>query len=171
MKSGCASATTSICRVNSFSLFTMGTSFPLKRGYCPTKEKTMLKFLNDRLLGTCIDEPAPPAGTPPAGTPPASDKPWHDGLAAEDVGYFQNRGWDKVDAKTAAINAAKAHREAEKLIGAPADKIIRLPNDPNDAEAWRQVRLRLGAPKDAKEYDFSTVKFADGTDLDEPFVT
>jgi hypothetical protein len=28
-------------------------------------------------------------------------------LAAEDMGYFQNRGWDKVDAKTAAINAAQ----------------------------------------------------------------
>jgi hypothetical protein len=38
------------------------------------------------------------------------------------LGYLQNRGWDKVDAKTAAINAGKAHREAEKLIGAPATR-------------------------------------------------
>ena len=110
----------------------------------------MLKFLNGRLLGTCIDEPAPAAGVPAPAA--GGEKPWHDGLPAEDVGYFQNRGWDKTDAKTAAVAAAKAHREAEKLIGAPADKIVRLPNDPNDAEAWRQVRLRLGMPQDEKGY-------------------
>ncbi len=81
------------------------------------------------------------------------------------MGYFQNRGWDKVDAKTAALNAAKAHREAEKLIGAPADKMIRLPNDPNDAEAMRQVRQKLGMPQDAKGYDFSSIKRADGSEL------
>lgn len=111
------------------------------------------------------DEGAPAGG---GGTPPADGgKPWYDGAAAEDVGYFQNRGWDKVDAKTAAFNAAKAHREAEKLIGAPADKIIRLPNDPNDAEAWRGVRLKLGMPQDDKGYadTLKVVKHADGSDL------
>lgn len=129
----------------------------------------MLKFLNGRLLSTYIEgEVLPAGGTPPAGTPPAGgDKPWFDGASTEDVGYFQNRGWDKVDAKTAALNAAKAHREAEKLIGAPADKIVRLPNDPNDVEAWRQVRLKLGMPQDEKGYTdpLKVVKHADGSEL------
>lgn len=115
--------------------------------------------------------PAGGGGAPAGGDGGA--KPWYDGAAAEDVGYFQNRGWDKVDAKTAAFNAAKAHREAEKLIGAPADKIIRLPNDPNDAEAWRGVRLKLGMPQDAKGYadSLKVVKHANGTDLSADEVT
>ena len=124
----------------------------------------MLKFKDGLLMSTHIEgAPAPEGGTPPAG----GEKPWFDGAPAEDVGYFQNRGWDKVDAKTAAFNAAKAHREAEKLIGAPADKIIRLPNDPADAEAMRQVRLKLGMPTDEKGYDLSVVKHADGSALSE----
>lgn len=118
----------------------------------------MLKFLNGRLLGTCIDDPA-------AGGGGGAADAWHKDIAGEDLGYFQNRGWDKVDAKTAAINAGKAHREAEKLIGAPADKIVRLPNDPADKEAWRQVQLRLGVPKDESGYDFKVIKHADGSDL------
>ena len=130
----------------------------------------MLKFLEGRLMSTTIEgAPAPEGGTPA----PEGGKPWFDGAAAEDIGYFQNRGWDKVDAKTAAFNAAKAHREAEKLIGAPADKVIRLPNDPNDAEAWRGVRLKLGMPQDAKGYGESlkVVKHADGSDLTPAEVT
>lgn len=125
----------------------------------------MLKFLNGRLMGTTAEGDAPPAGGGGGAPPAGGDKPWYDGAAAEDVGYLQNRGWDKVDAKTAALNAAKAHREAEKLIGAPADKIIRIPNDPNDAEAMRQVRLRLGMPQDEKGYDFTPLKHADGSAL------
>lgn len=101
----------------------------------------------------------------PVIAPVEGAKPWFEGAAAEDIGYFQNRGWDKVDAKTAALNAAKAHREAEKLIGAPADKVVRLPNDPADSEGWRQVQLKLGMPKDAAGYDLSVVKHADGSAL------
>lgn len=112
------------------------------------------------------DTPAPALAPAPAPAPaPAAQ--WFEGASAEDVGYFQNRGWDKVDAKTAAFNAAKAHREAEKLIGAPADKMIRIPNDPNDAEAWRGVRMKLGMPQDAKGYDLAPVKHADGSAMTE----
>ena len=90
--------------------------------------------------------------------------PWYEGADAETVGYLENRGWNKLTAKEAALNASKAHREAEKLIGAPADQIIRLPKDPNDA-AWRGVHSRLGVPADAKEYDFSELKLANGDAL------
>jgi hypothetical protein len=126
----------------------------------------MLRFLNGRLLGTCIE------GAPPAEGAPA-EKPWYEGAAAEDIGYLQNRGWDKVDAKTAAFNAAKAHREAEKLIGAPADKMVRLPADPNDVEGWRGVRLKLGMPQTEAGYadSLKVVKHADGSDLKPEEVT
>ena len=126
----------------------------------------MLKFIDGR---PAMNMAEGDAVVPPAGG--GSDKPWYDGAAAEDVGYLQNRGWDKVDAKTAALNAGKAHREAEKLIGAPADKIVRLPADPNDAEGWRQVQRKLGAPADEKGYDFSVIKHADGTVLEDAFAS
>lgn len=127
----------------------------------------MLKFLNGRLLGTCAEGDVPPSAGGGAPPPAGGDKPWHDGIAAEDLGYFQNRGLDKGDAKAAALGAAKAHREAEKLIGAPANELVRIPKDPNDAAAWTAVRERLGVPKDANGYAdaFKVIKHADGSDL------
>ena len=107
------------------------------------------------------------AGAGAAGA--AGGTPWFDGADQETVGYLQNRGWDKVDAKAAAFNAIKAHREAEKLIGAPSDQVLRLPKE-GDTNAWKQVWQRLGAPADAKEYDFASIKYSDGSELDEPFV-
>jgi len=41
---------------------------------------------------------------------------------------------------------------------------------PNDPESIAKVYEKLGVPKDPKEYDFSTVKFADGSELDDKFV-
>ncbi len=107
-------------------------------------------------------------GTPGGADTGAPAAPWYDGagLQAEEVGYFQNRGWDKLDAKSAAVAAARAHREAEKLIGAPANEILRMPKDANDAEGWKRVNDRLGVPAEAKDYDFSSVKKADGSDID-----
>lgn len=98
--------------------------------------------------------------------PPA---PWFqgvEGIDAELTGHIQTKGWDKLTPQLAAAAAARSQREAEKLIGAPADKMIRLPNDPKDEAAWKGVWQRLGAPADAKDYDFSTVKLADGKDPD-----
>lgn len=113
-------------------------------------------------------------GTPaPAGTvtPPAGGTAnWFEGADAETVGYFQNRGWDKMTPANAALEASKAHRAAEKLIGAPANELLRMPKDAADAEGWQRFNDRIGVPKEAKEYDFSGVKFKDGSDLDAPFI-
>jgi len=107
---------------------------------------------------------APPAGgTPPAPPPPA---PWYDGKAdAEIIGHWQNRGWHDKDPVTVAIEATKAHRQAEKFIGVPADQIIRLPKDATDEAGWKQVWNRLGAGSDPKDYDLKT---ADGKPIDGP---
>lgn len=133
----------------------------------------MLKFIEGRPAMLLAEgDPAPGGGgdaAAAAAAAAAAPKPWYEGAAAEDVGYFQNRGWDKLDAKGAALEAAKAHRNAEKMLGHPADKMVRLPADANDAEGWRQVRLKLGAPQDAKGYDFTAIKHADGSPLEEAF--
>jgi hypothetical protein len=94
---------------------------------------------------------------PAAGAPPAAES-WFKDIAGEDLGYIQNRGLDKLSAKDAILATAKAHREAERLIGAPANEVLRMPKDAADAEGWTRVRDRLGVPADAKDYDFSTVK-------------
>lgn len=87
------------------------------------------------------------------------EKPWFDTFDADTKGYIQTRGLDKKTAVEAFGEAYKAHREAEKLIGAPANEIIRLPKDPNAPE-WKGVWERLGKPVEAKAYDLSTVKRA-----------
>lgn len=95
--------------------------------------------------------------------------PWYGTLAGEELGYLQNRGWDKLPANEVALAAAKAHREAEKLIGVPADKVVRLPKDAADTEGWSEFRTKTGVPADEKGYDFAGVKFSDGTELDPNF--
>lgn len=113
------------------------------------------------------EEPTPivPVDTVPltpaaiVSTPPAA---WYGTPDSETLGYLQNRGWDKLPADKAALEAIKAHREAEKLIGAPQDQLLRFPKDAADLEGWNKVHARLGVPEKSTEYDLSAVKFADG---------
>lgn len=95
-------------------------------------------------------------------TPPA----WHTGLDAELLGHIQNRGWQEKTAAEVAVEAARAHREAERHIGIPANQLLRLPKDATDEAGWKAVWQRLGMPADAKDYDFKTIKTAAGTEID-----
>lgn len=109
-----------------------------------------------------FEAPADGGGTPPAAAPPA---PWHAGNA-ELTGYLQNRGWHEKPANEVAALAITAHREAEKFIGAPADKMIRLPTNMADTAAMADVFKRLGMPAEPKDYDFANVKLAGDKSLD-----
>lgn len=112
-----------------------------------------------------VSTPTPIVTTPTPTPAPAAQ--WHDGkVDAEVLGHMQNRGWHTKPADEVAIEAIRAHREAEKFIGAPADKIIRLPVDPKDDAGWKNVWTKLGAPADPAHYDFAAVKKADGTPAD-----
>lgn len=97
-------------------------------------------------------------------------KPWFDGVDPDTLGHMQNRGWDKLTPEKAAIEGIKAHREASKFIGVPPEQLIRLPADKNSPD-WDGVYQRLGAAKEEKDYTFDGLKFKDGTDLDEAFLT
>lgn len=105
--------------------------------------------------------PAPPAG--PAWTEVLGK------LDAETIGHIENKGWKKDDPLALVTEMTKAWKAAERHIGAPADRIIRLPDKPDDAAGWSAVRQKLGAPVDAKDYDFSAIKFSDGSDLEQGF--
>jgi hypothetical protein len=99
--------------------------------------------------------------------------PWYqgvDGVDSEMVGHWTNAGWHTKSAAEVAREATKAWKAAEKHVGVPADQILRIPKDPSDESGWKAVHTRLGAPNDAKEYDFSSVKFSDGSALEEGFV-
>lgn len=95
------------------------------------------------------------AGTAPASGADTSNQPWFSGVDAETSGYLSNRGWDKLDAKTVALEAIKAHRNAEQKLGAPADRLLRIPTDVNDKDGWDKIHTALGRPKDASGYDFT----------------
>lgn len=106
---------------------------------------------------------------PPPPNPDVGAKPWFDGVDAETVGHWDNKGWKKDDPKALATELTKAWKGLEKHFGAPADQILKLPKDNADEAGWAAVRQRLGMPKEAKEYDFSGVKRADGKDVDPSF--
>ena len=87
--------------------------------------------------------------------PVDTGKPWFDGADAETVGYLQNRGLDKLPPNEAALKAVGFHREAEKFLGAPADKLARLPKDEADVATRDALWTKLGRPTKPEEYDFS----------------
>jgi hypothetical protein len=101
-----------------------------------------------------IETPAPAIVPAPAAT-------WYDGVDTETVGYIQNRGLDKGDAKAAFLNAAKAHREAERLLGAGTQNLVRVPKDDNDVETRNALFNRIGRPADANGYDYTGVEGVD----------
>lgn len=90
---------------------------------------------------------APAAGTPPAGgtTPPS----WYGGFSEENRGYVEAKGFKDSEA------VVHSYRGLEKLLGAPKERILHLP-DKEDDPAWQGIHARLGRPEKADGYD---VKF------------
>lgn len=101
-------------------------------------------------------------------TAATTSAPWYKGVADDEtIGHWQNRGLPLDDPHKLSIELTKQYRNLEKFSGVPPDKLIKLP-DNMDAKAWRDVMGRLGAPKEASEYDFSGVK-VNGSDLEQSF--
>lgn len=111
-----------------------------------------------------MTEPVPPVVVPPVVVPPAA---WHAGLDAEIVGVAQQKGWDMSDPVKAFAAATGAYGGAQKLIGVPPEKVLRMPEASADAATLDAFWQRLGAVKEAKDIDFSAIKGADGKPLDE----
>lgn len=87
------------------------------------------------------------------------------------LGTLKNKGWDQKPAIEALSEAIKSYNEVEKYLGIPKDQIVRMPKDAADKEGWAAFNKRIGVPEKADDYDFSKIKFADGSDLDEDFTT
>lgn len=95
--------------------------------------------------------------------------PWFSTFDADTQGVLQTKGWDKLTPDQAAAQAIASYREAEKFLGVPKDQLLRRP-DPADPAAVAAFYQQLGKPASKDQYDFSTVKFADGTALDDGFI-
>lgn len=105
--------------------------------------------------------PAPaPAPAPAPGPAPAPAAHFYDGIGDADLkSWVQGKNWADLGAM------ATSHRSLEKMIGAPADEIVRIGRAP-DAATIRSVQTRLGLPADAAKYEIVT---GDGP-VDQPFV-
>lgn len=105
-----------------------------------------------------------------AGSPPPA-APWFQGKVEADViQHWQNKGYDVNDPAKVATELTKAYQSAEKLIGLPADRVLRLPADPTkEPDAMKNIYQRLGMPLDPKDYDFPALKGQDGKYTDEGF--
>jgi len=105
-------------------------------------------------------------------TTTTTTQPWYQGVTGVDeatVGHWTAKGWANKSAAEVAVEATKAWKEAERFVGAPAESLMRLPKDLSDEKGWDAVWKRLGKPAEAKGYDFSAVKFSDGSALEEGF--
>lgn len=104
-----------------------------------------------------FDEAAAGAGAA-AGAAGGAAVAWHDGVDAEVKGFWQNKGLPLDDAKAFGLKLTEMYKGAEKLIGVPQDQIVKLPKSDAPPEDLRAFYERLGAPKEAKDYDLSAVK-------------
>lgn len=91
--------------------------------------------------------PAPAAAPTTTETAaPAANFDWSTSVADEAV-----RGWVMAKGFKDPASLAQTALNQEKLLGVPADQIVRLPKDDNP-DAWRAVHERLGMPKTPAEY-------------------
>lgn len=96
-----------------------------------------------------------------AGDTSGAAKPWHDGAPPEALGFWNNKGLTLDNPKDFAVKLTDMYRNAEKMIGAPPDQVLKLPKADASPEDKRAFYERLGAPKEAKEYDLAAVKDAE----------
>ena len=95
---------------------------------------------------------------------------WFAKLDDVERAHITLKGYDKLagDALTEALY--RGYRSAEKLIGAPADQIVKWPKDASDADGWKAVNQKLGVPAAPTEYKFDGMAFKDGTAADAAFL-
>lgn len=94
-----------------------------------------------------------------AGTAPS----WYEGAPQESVAWLQGKGFKSQ------LDLIESARNAEKLIGVPADKVIRMTDKMRDEQGRytkeaRDIWEKLGAPKDPKDYQLETLpEYGDAT--------
>lgn len=100
-----------------------------------------------------------PEGQAPGQGNDAGATAWYksEGFTPEIQGYVENKGW-----KDSPLKAINAYQNLEKFQGVPAEQLIKLPKDMNDAESMNPVYARLGRPEKPEAYKFAPI---DGMDI------
>jgi hypothetical protein len=100
--------------------------------------------------------PAPAAAAPtPAPAAPAPAIDWLPDADEVTVGLVQNKGWK------APKDVLTSYQQLEKFVGAPADKIVRLPGEGAAKDELDAFYSKLGRPADPTGYE---IKLPDGAD-------
>jgi hypothetical protein len=110
------------------------------------------------MTDTTVTTTAPPPATTTTTTAPPPAPVWHEGVEAETLGFWQNKGYDITSPLKVAAELTKQYRGLEKHIGAPPDQIVRLPKADAKPEEINAFRQKIGVPAEAKDYDFSSIK-------------
>jgi hypothetical protein len=101
-------------------------------------------------------EAAPITSSPAPGTVPTTSEPaatWYSGFDQETLGWMENRGLTKMDQNKALEAAINGHRNAEKYMGVPADKLARIPDwEKADKVELDQFFGKLGRPSSPNDY-------------------
>ena len=93
---------------------------------------------------------------------PALDTPpqeWSTGFDDDTKGWLTGMGVDKLPERDALAKVIPMYRSAEQKLGVPADQLLRLPKDDNDAEGFKAIMSKLGAPETPDGYG---IKVQDG---------
>jgi hypothetical protein len=98
---------------------------------------------------------AAPAAAAPAAAPNTPAIAWLPDADELTTGYIQNKGWQSP------ADLLKSYQGAEKLIGVPPDKVLRLPSETSTKEDLDAFYSKLGRPADPKGYE---LKAPDGVD-------
>lgn len=106
-------------------------------------------------------DPTPAPAPSPAPSPaPAPAPSFHESIQDEGL-----RSWVQTKGLKDAESAVKTAFNLEKLVGAPADEVLRLPKA-GDADGRKALFTKLGMPESADKYEFSV---PDGMPVDENF--
>ena len=94
-------------------------------------------------------EPAPAPASTPEPAPAATGAFWETVQDPNLRTFAQTKGWQDAE------SVVKSAFNAEKLIGAPADEMLRVPKNAGLTE-FRQVGQRFGLPESPDKYDLPT---------------
>lgn len=100
----------------------------------------------------------------------ANNAPWHANIDQGIKDFWAAKKYDLSDPVKVLDVVSRSYQGAERLLGVPADELLRMPKPNADTTEVNAFWNRIGVPKEAKDYDFAAVKMADGSDLDPAFL-
>ena len=90
---------------------------------------------------------------------------WYENAAPEVKDFLSSKGGNVDLSPEVALNAFNGWRNAEKMIGVPHDRLLKIPADENDKNGWDSIYNKLGRPESKDKYELDL-----GDSPDEGFV-